>query len=106
MLTRDEAGAVIYQVINSGILDEKLEDDLTDVATAILCEKDGLHLWGVDDKDISDLYVSVNQAYITPEFEAHVDALYDKYKFYASKFEEEQEKSEDDEQPEEEGDKE
>ena len=106
MLTRDEAGAVIYQVINSGIISEDLEADLEEVANGILCEKDGLHIWGADDKDIADLYTSVSSDFITPEFEAHVEKLYDTYRFYASKFEKEEIEPDKEEQPEEEGDKE
>lgn len=36
-MTRSEAKAIIYQVINSGIISDKLEIDLVDVCGAI-CE--------------------------------------------------------------------
>ena len=36
-MTRSEASYVIYEIINSGIISEKLEEELEDVANAI-CE--------------------------------------------------------------------
>lgn len=105
MLTRDEAGEVIYSVINSGIIDKDLVSDLEDVANGILCEKDGLHIWGAEDQDIADLYTAVRSDLITPEYQNHIDTLYDTYRFYASKFEKKEIEPEEDEEPEEEGEK-
>lgn len=36
-MTRDEAKNIIYDVINSGIISEELEDDLTEICNTI-CE--------------------------------------------------------------------
>lgn len=102
MLSRDDACCVIGAIINSGIIDEDLVSDLQDISTAIGCEKDSLHLWGVDDQDVHDLYTCVRSDLITPEYQKHVDDLYNKYKFFPS--EAEKNEIDIDEEDEEEGD--
>ena len=89
MVTRDEAAEAIYEVINSGILDDDLEGRLEDIASCILREKDGLHLWGADDKDVVELYTTVRSDLVTPEYEQHIDELYYHYKFDPSEQEQE-----------------
>lgn len=87
MITRDDACSVLYSIINSGLFSEELDADLEEIANCISCEKDSLHMWGCEDQDMTDLYVCVRDDLVTPEYEAHVDKLFDTYRFYASKFE-------------------
>ena len=51
MITRDEAIAVLTELIESGILDEGLRDILDEIRINIHYERIGLHLWGACEKD-------------------------------------------------------
>lgn len=93
-ITREEACEALYRLINSGVLDEGLEDALEEIAQCISCEETHkVFLWGADD-DANDLFVSVmdpyrsSEEYRTPknieayeEWRQHRKELYDKYKF-------------------------
>lgn len=55
-MTRNEAVMVIYEVINSGIISEELEQELTDVAHSICsnsfsdCEQTSPHCEGCENR--------------------------------------------------------
>ena len=52
MPTRIEAARVLYQLINSGILSDDLEQDLQNIAQRIEAEeKKEIFLWGAKDDD-------------------------------------------------------
>lgn len=78
-LTREEAVVVIYDLINSGILDPRLCDELTNIANSITNETYGLDTWGADD-EVADLFVAKREDLITDEWKRHVEELYEKYK--------------------------
>ena len=44
-ITRKEVVKTIYDIMNSGILSEELENALQDIANCIEHENDGLFLW-------------------------------------------------------------
>ena len=70
MITRDEAIAVLTELIENGILDEGLRDILDEIRINIHYEKIGLHLWGACEKDFE------------------TDESIEKYMFGPSEFEE------------------
>lgn len=78
-ITRKEAIKTIYDIMNSGILSEELENALQDIANCIEYENDGLFLWGADD-EVSDLFAARRKDLIPPEWEEHCKSLYEKYK--------------------------
>ena len=78
-ITRKEAIKTIYDIMNSGILSEELENALQDIANCIEHENDGLFLWGADD-EVSDLFTARRKDLIPPEWEKHCKSLYDKQK--------------------------
>lgn len=78
-ITREDAAHTIYEIINSGIIDRELKDDLTSIVNCIEAEKDNLFVWGADD-EVTDLFISKRADLITPEWEKHCDELYETYK--------------------------
>ena len=84
MPTRAQAIEVLYKLMNCGILDEDLEDRLQDIANCIMAEDKehdlGIDIWGTEDNDWVDLYVAKREDLITPEWEQHCDAVYEKYR--------------------------
>ena len=79
LITRENAVDKLYDLINSGILDEKLCDDLEEIAYCINHENDNLFLWGAE-QDCIDLFVSRREDLIDDEWLKHQKALYEKYK--------------------------
>ena len=76
MITREEAIDAIYEVINSGILKDELEAELTSTAEAILFENYGLHVWGADiDEEAADFdpYVFAPADYEEEAIKANID---------------------------------
>ena len=80
MINREEANEVLFELINSGILNAVLEDSVQEIATCINYEEKGLHLWGADD-DCTELMVAKRQDLWTPEEIAKCEAISKKYKF-------------------------
>ena len=79
-ITREEATDVLYSLLGAGILDQKIEDSVEEIAMIIGHEKDdNLSLWGADDEAV-DLFIAKREDLITPEWEAHLKELYEKYK--------------------------
>lgn len=92
-ITRDEAVETIYKLLNSGILNEELEDKLEDIANCIEAEEThNIFLWGAD-REAADLFCAVmdpyqsSKEYRTEEnikryedWTNHCDELYEKYK--------------------------
>ena len=84
MPTRAQAIEVLYKIMNCGILDNDLEDCLQDIVTCIKSEDKendlGIDIWGDKEGDWVDLYIAKRQDLITPEWEQHCDAVYEKYR--------------------------
>ena len=92
-ITRHEAVEAIYELLNSGILNEKLEEKLEDVASCIDAEEThNIFLWGAD-REAADLFCAVmdpchsSKEYRTEEnikryedWMKHCEELYEKYK--------------------------
>lgn len=83
MITRVDAIEAIYDIINSGIISDELEDELRDVANCIQAEANwGIHAWGMPD----DEYLLLCTAKRTdlPEYEEFIKKqarIVDKYSF-------------------------
>ena len=90
MITREEAVQFLYRVMDSELISEEAELNLQEIANCIDGENDSLHLWGVPDKDVQTLYTSVREDLITDAYKAELDRLYQLYRFYPSKFEEDE----------------
>ena len=80
-LTRKESIEVLYDVINSGILDQDLEDDLIEIASLIEFELRGEHSWGQPYESRSELDVAYRADLITSEIireadRQHKEAMY------------------------------
>lgn len=88
MITRDDAIEVLYDLINSNVLDDELCEDLQNVANCIEGERDAMHLWGADDHEVAELYTTVggDEPFIK-EHEALCNKLYKKYCFGPSDYE-------------------
>jgi len=92
-ITRDEAVVVLYELINSCILSEEVNDNLNSIATCIDAEaKKNVFLWGAGE-DAEDLFKSVICPYGSSEefktaenierygaWRKRTEELYDKYK--------------------------
>ena len=92
-ITREEAIETLYDLINSNILDEELEESLQDIANCIEAEEThNVFLWGAD-CEAFDLFVAVMDPYqSSKEFQTeknikryedwmkHCNELYEKYK--------------------------
>lgn len=79
-ITRDKAIEAIYRVVNSGILEDELEEDLVDVANNIQLEKVGIHAWGADD-ELSQMFVAHRSDLITDEIVERDMKLQEEYSF-------------------------
>ena len=90
MITRENAIDVLYEIVNSGILSEELEDDIQDIICCIEDEKDlGIHAWGMPDDEYSTLHTALRTD--LPEyadFKMQQEEILDYYKFSPSKAEE------------------
>lgn len=75
MITREQAIDAIYEVINSCILYDELEQRLTEAATAIVYENYGIHLWGTKEDDIEDFdpYVFAPSDFEEAEVKANIE---------------------------------
>lgn len=76
MITREQAIDAIYAVINSGILKDDLEAELTSTAEAILFENYGIHVWGADiDEEAADFdpYVFAPADYEEEAIKANIE---------------------------------
>ena len=84
MITRDEALEVLYDLINSGIIAEDLEEALEDIAKCIRAEDKerdlGIDIWGAEENDWIDLYILKREDLITPEWTQHCEEVYEKYR--------------------------
>ena len=89
-ITRDEALETLYDLINSGILSEKVAGDIQEIANNIENEKYGLHLWGADDKEYGVLVTAVREDEATDEYIAEGQRIWAKYCFAPSPFEKEE----------------
>ncbi len=92
-VTREEAIETLYDLINSDILDEDLEEQLQDIANCIEAEEThNIFLWGAD-YEVFDLFVAKMDPYgSSKEFQTeenikryeswmkHCKELYEKYK--------------------------
>lgn len=92
-ITRHEAVLTIYELINSCIISEELEDKLQDIANCIEAEEThNIFLWGADIEAI-DLFTAVMNPYqSSKEFRTeenikrhedwmeHCNELYEKYR--------------------------
>ena len=88
MITRDDAIEVLYDLMNSNVLDDELCDDLQNIANCISAERDSMHLWGADDQEVAELYTMVqSSAPDAEEHEALCDKLFNKYCFEPSEHE-------------------
>ena len=88
MISRKEAIVRLYDVMNSGILAEDLENDLQEIVNWIDYEQYGLHLWSAPDEDVGILATSMRTD--LPEFEDFIkkqNALIKKYSFTPSEAE-------------------
>lgn len=50
-ITREEAINTLYEVINCGILDKEIEDQLVEIASCVNAERYGVHLWGAEEDE-------------------------------------------------------
>lgn len=88
MIDRQKAVQVLYDLMNSGMLDGELEDELQDIANCIEAENSNLHLWDADDLDAAALMTNPNTENLDYEkFMAKCDRIYKKYCFEPSRFE-------------------
>ena len=86
MIKRMEAVETLYDLINSGVIDDGICDKLQDIALCIESELHGLHSWGADD-DFSELHIVHRSDLITDELLEKLDTIHEKYRFEPSPFE-------------------
>lgn len=84
MITRDEAIMVCYELMESGILAQDLEEALQSIASCIEAEQIGRHEWGVDDAELGILYVTKRSDLITDEDVKEYDRIHKKLTFVPS----------------------
>lgn len=87
-ITRAEAIETLYDIINSGIISEALEEKLVEIASNIENEKYGLHMWGADNEEYATITTAYREDLITEEHKANCQRIWDKYSFAPSPFEE------------------
>ena len=95
MITREEAKRLMYDIMNSGIISDEIEEKLQDVANCLEFEQYGLHMWGASDNDIETLTTSMRTD--SPDYPAHIkkqQEIADYHRFTPSPFECDQEKGE------------
>lgn len=81
MISRSNAIDVIYDLINSGILDESIEDALNEIVTCIDYEECGMHLWNATNEDCDNLFTCKRVDKITDEYIEEQKAIVNKYRF-------------------------
>lgn len=89
MISREDATEILDILIGSELLSDDINGALHDILVAIAAEDDGLHIWGIPDDDVMDLYTKSREEFITDTFKEHVDALYKAYRYTPSKHEQE-----------------
>jgi len=87
IITREKAVKRLYGVINSGIIDRELEEDLQEIANCISEEMYCLHTWGADAEEVGKLFTSYREDLITEELKKELADIDDKYSFEPSVFE-------------------
>ena len=90
MIKRNEAVQFLDALMASGMFSGEVNTALNDIIGCIQAEEDNLHIWGVDDEDVEDLYSTPKEEYMTDEYKVHIDELYGKYSFTPSIYEQKQ----------------
>ena len=65
-ITREEAINTLYEVINCGILDKEIEDQLVEIASCVNAERYGVHLWGLygpSDHEEKEIMSNIEELY-------------------------------------------
>ena len=86
-ISRDEAIATLYQLVDNEIIDSDLSDDLQEIANNIEHEKYGIHTWGIPDDEYFKIVV-VHREDLKDEI-AEQKRLIEKHSFTPSKWEQE-----------------
>jgi len=82
MITRQEAINVLYQIMNSGIIDEELEDALQEIANCIEDENYlKIHSWGMPCNEYIKLHTSKRTD--LPDYAAFIKECEEIYKRYS-----------------------
>ena len=88
MITRTDAVNTLYQLINSGILNNKLKNNIQDIITCIEYEKLNLHLWNTDDTDVGTIATAMRtDSPEYPDFIKKQKEIIQKHQFVPSKYE-------------------
>ena len=85
-ITREKAVDVLYNIINSGVIDNRLIEDLAEIAMCIGHESDGLHLWGAED-DVSKIFTAYRVDLITEEMQKEHEEIYANHAFVPAPYE-------------------
>lgn len=91
LMTREEAVETLYELLESGILNDALEQEVQEIANCIEEENNGLHIWGADLDEIITIHTPKRADLITPEHIKECQKICEKYAFGLSPFEKEQE---------------
>ena len=83
-LTRSEGISVLYEVINSGILDDAIEANLTELANLLQYELEGEHLWGQPYSACDKLHVAYREDLWTDELVKECQKQHDNVRFIPS----------------------
>lgn len=87
MISREEAVDILTMLEESEILNEEIQDKLGDISTAIEKETEGLHIWGSEEDDWTELYVAYREDHWTDELKARLEGIDKKYRYTPSPFE-------------------
>lgn len=86
MISRHEATVVLYELINSGILDEGLEQDLQEIVTCIEAEEERkMFFWGASNEDVYEMVVARREDLWTPDVVARCEEIEKRLSFSVDK---------------------
>lgn len=88
-ITREEAIETLVNLVNSGILDEELENNLEEIISCIDYERKGYHAWGAD-CEFTDLFIAYRSDLWTDELKERMQKLHNKYSFTPASYEQEE----------------
>ena len=87
MITRQQAIDTLCEILNTGILEQSLEDDLEDILSCIEAEEYCIHAWGMDDNDYLNIETGIVDGIDAEEFEKHVEEILRFHSFVPSEAE-------------------
>lgn len=81
MITREEAQETLFQLADSGVLNDDLENKLNEIANLIEREEHGFHFWGAPFEDYTKTVTAYRTDLVSDKMIEDFQRIEETYKF-------------------------